>query len=138
MRKTDTLRRQHKDLLEIAAEISSHLNSDKLSKDANEVRSLLSQLFGKLNVHLTLEDQVLYPQLINHSDEKIKETAKRFVDQMGGIADALKDYKNKWSNAIKIQKAADDFINDTKGIFDALAKRIEKENNELYVLLDIS
>jgi len=51
---------------------------------------------------------------------------------MGGIGQAVKTYKEKWSSALEIQKEPNEFIKQTKGIFDALVKRIDKENNELY------
>ncbi len=46
------------------SEISTHSNVDALSNDASEVRSLLSKLLGKLNVHLSMEDKTLYPKLL--------------------------------------------------------------------------
>ena len=136
MSKTKSFRDQHDDLLKIVSEISAHLNVDELSNDASEVRSLLSKLLGKLNVHLSMEDKALYPKLLEHSDERVKSMAKRFIDEMGGIGKAVKAYKDKWPSALQIQKDPSDFIEQTKGIFDALAKRIEKENNELYKAVD--
>ncbi len=136
MSKTKSFRDQHDDLLKIASEISAHLNVDELTKDASEVRSLLSKLLGKLGVHLSMEDKTLYPKLLEHSDERVKSMAKRFIDEMGGIGEAVKAYKGKWSSPVQIQKDPSDFIEQTKGIFDALVKRIEKENNELYKTVD--
>lgn len=72
MRKADRFRDRHKEMLDIANEISLHLNENELSEDAT---SVLSKFFRKLNVHLAMEDNVLYPQLINYSDAKIKEIA---------------------------------------------------------------
>jgi hemerythrin-like domain-containing protein len=45
---------------------------------------MLSRLFGKLSVHLTLEDSSLYPRCQQHSDEKLREMAKRFANEMSG------------------------------------------------------
>ncbi len=136
MSETTRFRDQHDDLLKIASEISAHLNVDELSKDASEVRSLLSKLLGKLSNHLAMEDKVLYPKLLGHSDERVKSLANRFIDEMGGIGKAVNAYKSKWPSPLHIQKDPSDFIEQTKGIFDALAKRIEKENNELYKTVD--
>ncbi len=136
MSKTKSFRDQHNDLLKIASEISAHLNVDELSNDASEVRSLLSKLLGKLSVHLSMEDKVLYPKLLGHSDERVKSMAKIFIDEMGSFGEAVKAYKKKWLSALQIQKDPSDFIEQTKGIFDALVKRIERENNELYKVVD--
>ncbi len=136
MSKTQRFRDQHDDLLKIASEISVHLNVDELSNDASEVRSLLSNLLGKLTFHLSMEDKSLYPRLLEHSDERVKSIAKRFIDEMGSLGEAVNAYKNKWPSALLIQKDPSDFIVQTKGIIDALAKRIESENNELYKIVD--
>ncbi len=119
MDNTKRYRDKHDELLKIATEISSHLNVDEISNSANEVRSLLSQLLGKLNVHLAMEDKSLYPRLLDHSDERVKSTAKKFIDEMGDVGKIVNSYNDKWSNASKIEKDPNAFIEQTKGIFDA-------------------
>lgn len=133
---TKIFRDLHDKLLKIVSEISAHLNVDELSNDVSEVRGLLFKLFAMLSVHLTMEDKVLYPKLLKHPDERVKSMARRFIDEMGGIGEAVEEYKNKWSSDLEIQKNPGDFIEQTKGIFGALVKRIEKENNELYKTIE--
>ncbi|HGY55230.1 MAG TPA: hemerythrin domain-containing protein [Caldithrix abyssi] len=133
---TDQYRRQHSDLLNIAHQIAAELNPARLSNDATTVRSLLSTLAGKLSIHLAMEDKSLYPKLMQNSNPDVKATAKKFIDEMGGIAKAFDNYKNKWPHAMAIQKNPNDFISETKTLFNVLSKRIEKENKELYPLLE--
>ena len=76
------------------------------------------------------------PLLLLGTDERIKSIAHRFVTEMGGIADVVRDYNNIWASPSAIQQSPDAFITDTKNIFNALVERIEKENTELYPLLD--
>ncbi len=136
MSNTQRFRDQHDDLLKIASEISSHLNVDELSNDASEARLLLSKLLGKLTIHLAMEDKALYPQMLGHSDERVRDMARKFMEEMGGLRGAVNAYKKKWSSALPIQNDPTDFISQTKGIFDALANRIEREDNELYKMVD--
>ncbi len=136
MSNQDNLIKQHVEMVAIVTSISPLLDAAKLAEDASEVRSLLTQLFGKLNSHLTAEDKVLYPRLLQSEDAVIKSTAEKFMKEMGGIGEALKGYKAKWPNPQSIQNDAATFITETKGIFTALANRIEKENSDLYPLLD--
>ncbi len=138
MSETKRFRDQHDRMLTLVSEISAHLNVDELSHDTTEVKRLLLILLGKLSVHLTMEDKALYPRLLEHPDEKIKAIANRFIDDMGSIGEAVEDYKSKWLPASNIQKESALFIEHTKGIFEALKNRIEKENNELYKTLDES
>lgn len=138
MSKTQNYRKQHDQLLEIATDISKQLSEDNLSSDANGVRILLSNFMGKLKYHLAIEDKSLYPNLLAHPDEKIVSTAQEFIDEMGSMGKVVEAYNSKWSSAAKIQSDAADFIRETKNVFGVLAKRIEKENNELYKMVDNS
>ena len=136
MVKTKYFRDQHVELLTIASEISAQLNVNKLSNDASEVSELLSKLLNKLTVHLSMEDEKIYPKLLRHHGEKIKTIAQKFIDEMGGIGKVVAAYADKWFSASEIQKNPSTFITETNNIFDALANRIERENKELYKIID--
>jgi iron-sulfur cluster repair protein YtfE (RIC family) len=136
MARTDNYRRQHDDLLGVATEISGKLDAQKLTRDATEVRTLLSKLLGKLNIHLAAEDKALYPQLLKSDSTEAKKLAERYISEMGGIADAVKAYSQKWPSPLAIQKDPASFVTETKSLFGALGQRINKENNELYNYVD--
>lgn len=131
----ESFKQHHKELLLVATEITRLLNTEALKKDSSAVRSQLSKLAGKLSVHLAMEDKSLYPLFLNHKNEMIKETVSRFMQEMGGIKDAFMEYNRKWTMAVSIQNDPEAFIRETKGIFAALAKRIDKEDKELYTLV---
>lgn len=133
---TASFREQHKEMLAIAGEISKGLNAEALKKDASSVRTLLSRLAGKLGVHLAMEDNALYPALVNHQDADVRNMANGFVREMGGIKKVLDAYTRKWATATLIQNGAADFVKETKELFTALAGRIKKEDNELYAVID--
>ncbi len=132
---TDRYVEQHQELLAIAGRIAGMLDPSKISRDAAPVRKELSSLIVKLKVHLTMEDNALYPALLNHPDTNVRGTAKVFQEQMGSIAKVVLGYNEKWASAADIQASASEFIADTKSIYAALGQRIEKENNQLYPLL---
>ena len=136
MSRTQKYREQHDSLLQIATEISGYLTVQKVTDEAESIRRLLSTLFGKLNVHLAMEDKSLYPQLLDNSNEQVKVLASRFIKEIGGIGEAINSYKSNWPSATKIKDDPDTFISQTKDIFKALSQRIDKENNELYATLD--
>jgi len=136
MARTDSYRRQHDELVEIVTEISGKLDSLRLSKDATEVRTLLSKLMGILKIHLAMEDKSLYPQLLKSPDPVARKLAQKFIDEMGAIGTVVEKYVATWPNALSIQKDANGFIIETRKLFDALGKRIIRENNELYKFVD--
>jgi len=132
---TDNLRKQHKEILEAATKISKLINSEDASKEVNQIHNLLSELEGRLHFHLLTEDESLYPALLRHPNKKIVKLTKQFQREMGGLLHEFQNYIKKWPNAVAVQNNLDEFVNETARIFDALAYRIDKEDNELYSLV---
>lgn len=129
---TDKFRTQHNDILEVAGQITTELN---VRKNPEALRKLLSDLAGKLNFHLAMEDQALYPRLMGRSDSHVSAMATQFMDEMGGLGKAFMAYNSKWqTSAIKAELAQ--FTKETQQVFAALTQRIARENRELYPLAD--
>jgi hypothetical protein len=129
---TDRFRAQHEDILRAAGEIQNLLNGHQ--PDPSALRKLLSILAGKVSVHLAMEDQALYPRLAE-LDGAVARRATKFKDEMGGLGRVFTEYNTRWQvSAIRADLAG--FAHETRKIFGALAKRIERENAELYPLAD--
>lgn len=134
--KTEVFRNQHADIINIVKEVEQNgLAPGKLPANAAKVRVLLNKLSGKVSIHLAMEDDALYPRLLQHQDAEVKNKAKKFIDEMGGIKNAYLDYNKKWTqSAIEMDSPA--FVKETTGLFGALGDRIKRENNDLYALVD--
>jgi hemerythrin-like domain-containing protein len=135
MARTDQFRKQHDGIVALVQEISKMLNAASVAANAQEFRLTLSKLAGLVKVHLAMEDKALYPSLVSSADPKVESTAKRFIDEMGGISQAFGDYNDKWT-AKAMREQSDTFVRETKNLFGVLGRRIEKENNELYPMAD--
>jgi iron-sulfur cluster repair protein YtfE (RIC family) len=136
MPRTELFRQQHESIIALAQEITWRLDPSVLASNARDTWMLLSTLSGKLGTHLAMEDRSLYPSLLNHSDQKVKHTAREFITEMGTISQAYSSYKVKWATSSSIQEAPDIFVKETRQIFSALRQRVDKENKILYPLLD--
>lgn len=90
----------------------------------------------ELLAHLTREDWLLYPSLLQSSDKLISGTAQRFVDEMGGLLASYKAWSGQWPTE-RIIAEWPTFVTETSALLDALAHRIDRENNELYPLVEI-
>ena len=133
---TDNLRKQHKELLEAATKITKLINSEDVSKEAARIYNLLSDLDRSLHFHLIKEDETLYPALLRHPDKEIVKLTKQFQKELGGLLHEFHSYIKNWPNIIAVQNNSDEFIKETTRIFDALAYRVDKEDNELFSLID--
>jgi iron-sulfur cluster repair protein YtfE (RIC family) len=129
---TDKFRTQHNEILLVAQQMTAEL---KGAADAAALRKLLSNLAGKLNFHLAMEDEALYPRLMERKEADSKALANKFMTEMGGLGKVFRTYNEKWqAAAIRTDPAG--FAGETHAVFAALSKRIARENNELYPLAD--
>jgi len=55
---------------------------------------------------------------------------------MGGIAQAVIIYAEKWEYGAALDNDPKLFIEETKTIFKALINRVERENKDLYAIAD--
>lgn len=135
-RRTEKFRGQHNVLVYHAEDLYTRATSIETIEDAKAARKLLNHFAGKLVVHLAKEDKSLYPTLLKSSDPKVVALTKRFIREMGDLAETFEGYTKRWVNPQTILENNEDFAAETKSIVTALGQRIDRENNELYVLAD--
>ena len=132
---TDKYREQHVELAALATDVRKSADALRTEADCASVRGDLSRLAGKLMVHLSMEDKVMYPRLSEHADASLRATADSFASEMGGIAGAFTAYSAKWTaSAIKADMAG--FGKETRAVMEVLLGRIQRENTTLYPLVD--
>ncbi|AQS07210.1 hemerythrin domain-containing protein [Clostridium beijerinckii] len=132
----DNLMREHKGIFEEINYISESINNKKFESDLLDITTHINKLAGKLKIHLSSEDKFLYPNLLNGDDNKLKNLANSYINEMGGISDTFTNYKNKFNTKSKIISEGNEvFISETKKILVAIEKRISKEESELYKLI---
>jgi hemerythrin-like domain-containing protein len=135
-RRTQRFRNQHDVLINMAVELQEISAVIPTVDDAKKVRDHLNRLAGKLVVHLAKEDKSLYPKLLESADAQVVSLTKRYITEMGDLASVFELYNKRWVTPLFIYKYQDKFQSETASIVKALAARIDKENNELYVLAD--
>jgi hypothetical protein len=134
---TENYRRQHMELFELAMQIGQRLNSpDDLRKSAAEVRRLLAQFAGKLNVHARMENEAFYPRLFGHEEETVRARATELFSEVGAIYDAFNQFLCNWPNAAAIEANPSEFSRQMGRALRMLGKRMMREEAELYPLVD--
>jgi hypothetical protein len=130
------LKNQHEAALCLADQVMAACGHDVDDSKAFQISLCLAKLTGLLRVHFAQEDECIYPQMEASCDAKTSATARAFREQMGGLGATYLAYSEKWATARKIRSDFDTFRSESSGIFAALARRIERENRELYPLAD--
>lgn len=134
--KTASFRQHHTDVRALVVRIESLLHLDVIRTDAGPIAVVVRELFGKFGVHLSIEDATLYPRMMAHSDQKIRQAAERFQREMGGLKARFDDYRNRWPGPLAISKDPAGFVAETGEILTALKRRIGSEDTDLYDLYD--
>ena len=130
---TDKFNAQHDEILALAGSINEMLKAKE--PDVPVVRRQLSVLAGKVNFHLAMEDQALYPRLMERKGSRTEALARKFMTEMGGLAEAFSSYTTKWQVSV-IRADLPGFTNETRKVLGALAHRIARETSDLYPLAD--
>jgi len=136
MARTDNFRKQHAEILSIARDINQLLGPVIENENAAYIRRQLSKMHGMVGLHLAMEDNSLYPSMLRSADPEARDLAERYAAEMGDLAAAFEAYMRKWSGTTMITASAAEFTDHSKAIFNALSKRIHRENTQLYPAAD--
>ncbi|MGZ3454966.1 MAG: protein kinase domain-containing protein [Polyangiales bacterium] len=134
---TDNFRRQHEELANLGAEIFGMIGDvDGVAKNAANVRRSVARFAGKLKMHAAMENEALYPRLLQHRDPAVRAKAKALFDEVEQIYATFGAFAAKWPtiDAIVADPAA--YAKDTRRALKTLWVRMMRENDELYPMVD--
>lgn len=132
---TDSYRKQHVEIADLVDRIEALLDPNGLAAQAAALRALLSTLFGKLTVHLTMEDNALYPRLEKHADPQVRDLARRFREEMAGVRPKIETFGRKWTESA-IRSDAAGCCAETRTLFAAIKDRMSREETQFYACAD--
>ena len=93
-------KRQHREIRELVKTIKSLLSHEFLHNDPAQARYKLSALSGKLLMHLSMEDQYLYPSLTGQDNPHIRAVAEQFFQEMGDLFDTFKNTRKNGQDPV--------------------------------------
>lgn len=135
MMNINNLVRQHEAIRENVKTIEILINKNNIENDSFEISKNINLLIGVLKVHLQSEDNFLYPQLLKGDDDKLKDMAKHYIDEMGNISTEFEKYRAQFNTKTKINDNIENFKNHTAEIIKVLKNRLDKEDKYLYPLI---
>jgi len=136
MAATDRFRLQHRELVALAEVLIRTLDVAALAQDPGPARSALAKFLGVLKVHAAMENEALYPRLLQHDDAAVRGVAQRLLQDVEGIYDRVFAYGTRWRTPSAIADEPAAFANDTREVMQLLGERIRRETAELYPLAD--
>lgn len=124
---------QHQAIIRLASDLVGLVGKLRTREDATEARTLLERLDRVLGAHLELEDRSVMPLLSDSDDPATRALALDCVEEMGGIAQVWAGHLALWT-VEAIQRAPARFASATHNLMGAVARRVEREERELYPL----
>jgi len=133
MKTLSSYRDRQAELLQMIEDMQSILTPEqlKIRPNAKTAYELLCGLADKVKQHLAEEDKGLYPSLLIHEDPKVKSIAWGFISGEKPLRKTFDDYYKKWLKHCDFN-FTDEFIRETREVFDMLQYRIERENHVLF------
>lgn len=135
MSNLEMLKKQHGEIYELIKNINTLISAGPEPK-VNDIALHINALSGKLKMHLMSEDKFLYPALIQSSKQEVRDTAKAFNHEMGGLAELFSSFVQQYNTPSKILQNKDSFLIDRRKIFSMIEERISRENEMLYPLAE--
>ena len=126
---------QHYQIISLCKELKIRSTVDNLKVDAAPAYELQKDLHETLGAHLRLEDQSLYPMLIEHHDPTVRDVASRFQKELAECPRAHNAYQEKYPTQKSIEENIHTYAEDTYDLAKQILERIQKEETELYSLL---
>jgi methyl-accepting chemotaxis protein len=126
----------HAELRALVEAIIAKLDPAALAADPGPARALLSELIGRLAIHLAREDKPLYPKLKRHADPTVRATAERFDCEMATMAPKVQEFGRRWDRGGHRRQRDALLRRDAPALRGA--RRPDREDAELYALADRS
>lgn len=127
------LQRQHRKLQGMGLELIKL--AARPSLDAAEVRRALARFSGTLRMHATMEEEVLYPDLLSSPDAEVKAVASRLHGELEGLYTRWDEFMERWRDAEAILAHPYRFRLDLTRVLTTLGRRMKKEDRQLYPLV---
>ncbi|HHX23836.1 MAG: hemerythrin domain-containing protein [Tepidanaerobacteraceae bacterium] len=129
------LQKQHVQINEITQELIS-IPKESIEEKAFDISLKIGQLAGVLTFHLQSEDKFLYPNLMKDESSHIRSTASAFTKEMGDLGGKFAIFKSKYMQPKSVKSNPEKFKQDLDDIATMLKNRIEREEKELYPLIE--
>lgn len=131
----DNLKKNHLDLYDRIHALQQYQTVSDVEAHSAELALALAKLAGLLSIHLAAEDNYLYPNLAQSTNDRVRQTSISFHEEMGGLAKEFIAYKEAFMTATKIKQDPAGFLTATASAVKALLERLTREDRDLYPLV---
>ncbi|MBF0174297.1 MAG: hemerythrin domain-containing protein, partial [Magnetococcales bacterium] len=107
------LKAQHREILRDFEQLKGLLEGPFNLRCVQRVREILKVLDQRVILHLTQEDQLLYPRLRQEEHVEIQRMAVLFMAEMGGVGQEFNEYIQRWQSEQNLVAQWESFVEDS-------------------------
>lgn len=135
-RATSRFEAQHKELSNLGKALLQLLDTRTLTEDAAPARRALATFSGRLRVHASMEQEALYPRLLESGDPQVVAKARALLGEVGALYEDFFGLMRRWAELPAIQGDPEGFAREVMAMLHKLNQRMRRENQELYPLVN--
>lgn len=118
------------------SKVLSHIIDDREVCDTDVTCDLFFEFVSQVQDHLDIEDREIYQALLVHNENRVKNTANRFLTGSAEIKRVFKQYLKRWCKNKSLQiKNHHQFVQETNDMFELVRQRIQDETEHLYPIV---
>lgn len=108
--------------------------SSSVSDNAEKIAGAVGRLSAIVQMHLASEDKFLYPDLLSKTSGVERKIAEKYMEEMKGIEKSFSAFASKYRTTSAVKDESAQFLAEMSNIENALTKRMDREEKELYPL----
>ena len=127
----DKFKHQHVDILRRIAALRE-LTHAGVARNAEAIAQGLVAMSAVIKLHLSVEDQALYPALQRGDDAELARLGQRFQVEMGPIAAAFDQFARRWNTAQRLREDEAGFRAAANDVLRRVHERMRHEDRDFY------
>lgn len=127
----DKFKHQHVDILRRIAALRE-LTHAGVARNAEAIAQGIVAMSSVIKLHLSVEDQALYPALQRGDDADLARLGQRFQVEMGPIAAAFDQFARRWNTAQRLREDEAAFRAAANDVLRRVHERMRHEDRDFY------
>ncbi|ODU57526.1 MAG: hemerythrin [Comamonadaceae bacterium SCN 68-20] len=127
----DKFKHQHVDILRRIAALRE-LTHAGVARNAEAIAQGIVAMSSVIKLHLSVEDQALYPALQRGEDAELARLGQRFQVEMGPIAAAFDQFARRWNTAQRLREDEAAFRAAANDVLRRVHERMRHEDRDFY------
>lgn len=127
----DKFKHQHVDILRRIAALRE-LTHAGVARNAEAIAQGIVAMSSVIKLHLSVEDQALYPALQRGDGAELARLGQRFQVEMGPIAAAFDQFARRWNTAQRLREDEAAFRAAANDVLRRVHERMRHEDRDFY------